>query len=576
MFLVKQLYFLWQRGFLAALLVGLTTMASHAQALGWQAVLGTAGQHNARVNSITADGSGNLILGGYFNGQLDLGNGILLAGAFQHDAFVAKWSPTTQQFVWGVQIGGTLGDYVEDVAVQGNNLYVTGGFNSPTITLGSTTLTRSSAAGTTNTDGDLFIAKLVDAGSSASFVWALGAGGPADDYAKAVAVNGTSVYLAGYFRSSRITFGTNPIIPNFSYNNLLDGFVAKVTDAGSSASFTWSQNMGGTSTDVANALVVQGNNVYVAGYLSATVNVANVGGILTPVVGASDGFVAKVVDSGLNNSFAWVKTTAGPAEESINDLKLSNGSLYAAGFFSGSSLTLGATTLTNAGPANTRDALVFKLTDTGTSASYGWAKSAGGLDYDYAQGVAVNGADVYVVGSFWSPSLVVGTTTLPSAGGYTDAWVARLTDAGPSSSFSGAIRGGGPGEDGANAVLATPTGAYVGGYAAVPATFGSLSLTSPAPFQVGVLATVGNVVLATRPATALASSLHPNPALCRTTSLTGALPGTVVAVLDALGRPITSATADAVGTAALTLPAGLSAGIYVVRAGTQSLRLAVE
>lgn len=574
---MKHFYSLWQRGLLAALLIGLTAVVSHAQTLlGWQSVLGTAGQHNAHVNSITADASGNLILGGYFNGQLDLGNGIVLAGAFQHDAFVAKWSPATQQFVWGVQIGGTLGDYVEDVAVQGNNLYVTGGFNSPTITLGSTTLTRSTAAGTTSTQGDLFIAKLVDAGSSASFAWALGGGGPDDDYAKAVAVNGNSVYLAGYFRSSRIAFGTNPIIPNFSYNNLPDGFVAKVTDAGSSASFTWSQNMGGTSTDGANALVVQGNSVYVAGYLSATVNVANVGGILTPVVGATDGFVAKVVDSGLNNSFAWVKTTAGPGEELINDLKMSSGSLYAAGYFSGSSLTLGATTLTNAGPSNTRDALVFKLTDTGTSASYVWAKSAGGIDYDYAQGVAVNGASVYVVGSFWSPSLVVGTTTLVSAGGYTDAWVARLADSGTSSSFSGAIRGGGTGEDGANAVLATPTGTYMGGYAVVPATFGSLSLTSPSPFQVGVLATVGDVVLATRPATALAISLHPNPAPGRMATLTDALPGTVVRVFDVLGRPVTSATADAAGTAALTLPAGLSAGVYVVQAGTKSLRLAVE
>ncbi|MBH8567325.1 T9SS type A sorting domain-containing protein [Microvirga sp. STS02] len=74
---------------------------------------------------------------------------------------------------------------------------------------------------------------------------------------------------------------------------------------------------------------------------------------------------------------------------------------------------------------------------------------------------------------------------------------------------------------------------------------------------------------------ALAPTLYPNPAR-HTATLTGALPGTVAQVFDALGRPVFSATADATGTAALALPAGLPAGVYVVRAGNTRLRLAVE
>ena len=50
----------------------------------------------------------------------------------------------------------------------------------------------------------------------------------------------------------------------------------------------------------------------------------------------------------------------------------------------------------------------------------------------------------------------------------------------------------------------------------------------------------------------------------------------MVTVFDALGRLVTSAPADATGTAALALPAGLPTGVYVVRAGTQALRLTVE
>jgi hypothetical protein len=69
-------------------------------------------------------------------------------------------------------------------------------------------------------------------------------------------------------------------------------------------------------------------------------------------------------------------------------------------------------------------------------------------------------------------------------------------------------------------------------------------------------------------------SLYPNPAPGGAATLTGAQPGTVVAVLDALGRPVATALADASGTAAL--PGGLAPGVYVVRAGQQAHRLTVE
>ncbi|GAA3984148.1 T9SS type A sorting domain-containing protein [Hymenobacter antarcticus] len=70
-------------------------------------------------------------------------------------------------------------------------------------------------------------------------------------------------------------------------------------------------------------------------------------------------------------------------------------------------------------------------------------------------------------------------------------------------------------------------------------------------------------------------ALFPNPARTGAT-LTGAQPGAVVTVFDALGRLVTSAPADAGGTAALVLPAGLPAGVYVVWAGNKALRLVVE
>ena len=69
-----------------------------------------------------------------------------------------------------------------------------------------------------------------------------------------------------------------------------------------------------------------------------------------------------------------------------------------------------------------------------------------------------------------------------------------------------------------------------------------------------------------------ALALFPNPTTDRAATLTGAQPGTTVTVIDAVGRLVLNATADAAGSAALVLPNGLATGVYVVRA----VRLAVE
>ena len=71
-------------------------------------------------------------------------------------------------------------------------------------------------------------------------------------------------------------------------------------------------------------------------------------------------------------------------------------------------------------------------------------------------------------------------------------------------------------------------------------------------------------------------ALFPNPTHGGLATLTGAQPGAVVTVLDALGRQVLTAPADAAGTAILALPNGLASGVYVVRTGSQALRLTVE
>ena len=74
----------------------------------------------------------------------------------------------------------------------------------------------------------MFVAKLTDAGSTSSFAWVQPAGGMGYDAASALAVSGTSMYIAGYFASPTADFGAINL-SNTDPNSAL-GFLAALTD----------------------------------------------------------------------------------------------------------------------------------------------------------------------------------------------------------------------------------------------------------------------------------------------------------------------------------------------------------
>ncbi|GAA4043147.1 hypothetical protein GCM10022409_31420 [Hymenobacter glaciei] len=78
-----------------------------------------------------------------------------------------------------------------------------------------------------------------------------------------------------------------------------------------------------------------------------------------------------------------------------------------------------------------------------------------------------------------------------------------------------------------------------------------------------------------RPASAGALAVFPNPSR-NVATLTGATPGTLVRVFDTAGHAVFSTTTDAEGKASVLPPAGLAAGVYVVRTGNRTTRLTVE
>jgi hypothetical protein len=267
---------------------------------------------------------------------------------------VAKFNPVSNQFVWAQRAGGTGDDNASALAISGPSVYVTGsfgttarfgtdydqvtalavsgstvylagGFASATADFGSITLTNA-GAGTY----DVFVAKLLDTGSTGRFIWAQQAGGTARDGASAVAVNGASVYVTGNFASPVMAIGAVRLA-NAGGVNTFDLFVAKLTDLGSTGSVAWAQRAGGTGDDFPSALTVSGTNVYVAGGFDSPT--ATFGPVTVSSAGLQDVFVTKLTDVGPTSGFAWAQQAGGPYLDRATAVAVGGASMYVAWYF---------------------------------------------------------------------------------------------------------------------------------------------------------------------------------------------------------------------------------------------------
>ncbi|WP_210522066.1 T9SS type A sorting domain-containing protein [Hymenobacter terricola] len=473
------------------------------------------GTGSEMVKALVVSGNSVYVAGGFNSPQAGFGTTTLTptAGAFNSsDVFVAKLTDTGSAgvFAWAQGAGGAGSEYAYALAVSGANLYVTGVFGSNSASFGTTTLTNVGLMPTY----DVFVAKLIDAGSTGNFVWAQQAGGANGDGAYALAVSGASLYVAGSFSSPTANFGTTSLA-NAGTSNL---YVAKLTDAGSTGSFVWAQRAGGTGDDFATALAVSGASVYVAGlFRSPTagfgpVVLANAGATM----GLADVFVAKLTDAGSTGGFAWAQRAGGTDTDEATALAASGTSVYVTGTFGSSTAGFGSATLTNAGAGpGSFDVFVAKLTDAGSTGSFAWAQRAGGTGYDAATALAASGTGVYVAGYVNSPTAGFGTITLSNP---------------------------------------TP-----------PSTLSFLAvLTDPIP------------TATTAAGTRAPLALFPNPAR-RTVALrlpAGATPAPLT-LTDALGRAVRQYPAPAGPEATLDL-LGLPAGYYLLHGTGPALRLLVE
>ena len=370
----------------------------------------------------------------------------------------------TPDWIWAKRGGGNVNDFSNSIATDpAGNVIVCGLFNSPTMTIGSTTLTNNGLY-------DMFVAKYDPLGNP---LWALNAGGANDDYGNAVAVDAFgNIYVTGYFASNSITFGTN------TYLNVSPGssdiFIVKFDPAGN---FSWANTHGGSDWDVGQSIATDSlsGSVYLAGYLASTS--INFGSNTLATNGLADAFLARYdMFSGAPD---WAINAGGTVNDLANGVDTDNsGNVFITGGFASSSITFGTNTLTNAGPGFP-DIFTAKYDQLG---NHIWSLRAGGPDNDHTVAVDIDPFNnVIVAGHYHSTSFTIGTNTLTN-GGMGDPFIFKYTNSG---NIIWARSAGGMTNDFAYTVITDSAGnAYLAGmYTSMSITFGSTTLMNASTLE---------------------------------------------------------------------------------------------
>jgi len=356
--------------------------------------------------AIAVDGTGSAYVTGYTN-SADFPT---TPGAFDpsfnggYDAFVVKLNPDGGSLAYATFFGGSGGDIVGAIAVDGaGRAYVTG-------YTGSDDFPTTPDAFDSNMDGedDAFVIKLDSTGSGLTYATFLG--GSDRDVGVAIAVDGAgSIYVTGYTAST--DFPTMPGAFDTDHNGNWDAFVVKLDPAGSGLAYA--TFLGGSGAQGHAIAVDRAGSAYVMGVTGSPDFPTTPGAFDTSYNGNGDTFVVKLDSTG--SRLVYATFLGGSAEEYDSPLTIAvdgTGSAYVTGCTDSDDFptTPGAfDTSYNGGPNEgymCGDVFVVKLNPAGSDLIY--ATYLGGSGRDAGGGIAVDGSGSAYIPIFRYPSIGVG------------------------------------------------------------------------------------------------------------------------------------------------------------------------
>lgn len=283
--------------------------------------------------------------------------------------------------------------------------------------------------------------------------------------------SGNSI-VAGTFGGGSVVFGATTLTNAAAGGGTDDFFLVKYDAAGN---IIWANSYGGTQDELPRSINTDlSGNIFVTGtYRSSSILF---GSFTLPNIGNEDLFVVKFSPAG---TVLWAKRAGGSMYDVGAGIATdASGNSFVTGHFQSNTIAFGAITLTNTTTTGFVDLFLVKYDPLGVVV---WAKKAGGTSYDYGQGVSVDpSGNIIVSGSFRSPTIVFGTTTLTcnTSSGTNDFFVAKYDLAG--NVLWAKEAGEDYSEDGSSGVSCDASGnVVVTGYYTSPAiTFGAITLPS--------------------------------------------------------------------------------------------------
>jgi uncharacterized protein (TIGR03437 family) len=445
---------------------GFTTFVTKLNSTGSAPIYSTylGGSGGDWANGLALDGSGNA----YITGETYSTDFPVTAGAYEttdraaanytYTGFVSKLNPTGSALVYSTYLGGSgykfgsysLGDYGMALAVDGaGSAYITGITQSKDFPV--------TAGAYQSAYSYTFITKLNPAGSA--LVYSTFLGGNSDDYAYAVAVDGSgNAYVAGRTDSTLfpVTAGAFQTTNRAAANRSFNAFITKLNSAG--GALVYSTYLGGSDGDYATGLALDSSgNVYVTGGASSTDFPVTEGAFQTSNHSAASGeynaFVTKLNSTG--SALVYSTYLGGSSGKGVcGNLGASyggfgrqlavdgSGNAYVVGstFSTDFPVTTGAFQTANNGTGGYANPFVAELNSTGSALLY--STYLGGSDIyisgvnleecDYAYGLAIDGSgNAYIAGDAYSTNFPVTqgafqTTNHAAASNASNAFVTKL------------------------------------------------------------------------------------------------------------------------------------------------------
>lgn len=358
------------------------------------------GSGSDRGLGVAVDGSGNVLVSGFFTGSMNFGNGVsITSNGNSRDIYVAKYN-SAGVAQWA-RAAGSPGnnDRANSVAVDGDgNVFITGEFSGEA-SFGSLSL--SSLNGTT----DAFVAKYSADGTEQ---WAKKGSSATSDRGLAVVTDSQGdVYACGTF-SGDITFDN-------TYSNTIQNalFVVKYSAEGDESWVRWA---GGTSQSIAYDIDTDGSGVYITGDFGESITFF--GGSGTNVLNSGYDNAVFVVNYSGSGAYQWGESQGSSSPVSARGISYYDNSVGITGFhectFESLSEIYGESLFNSIGY---RDAFVMRYSGSG---SFNWARNFGSHTDETPTGITINTDNIEVVTGVFTGDLIFtqdgavdGTSTLP-------------------------------------------------------------------------------------------------------------------------------------------------------------------